>query len=65
MIMGAGARQTSHPAQPILIVAYDAATDRYFLQDQHTKRRVAGPFPSSWAALEHARTLAAVRRWKS
>jgi hypothetical protein len=46
------------PSPPVLIVAYDGPTGAYYLVEQASGRRVAGPFASSHAALEHAWQLA-------
>jgi hypothetical protein len=43
---------------PVLIVAYDGPTGAYYLVEQASGRRVAGPFPTAHAALEHAWQLA-------
>lgn len=41
---------------PVLIVAYSREKDRYFLQEQDSGKRVAGPFKTSLIALEYARS---------
>jgi hypothetical protein len=65
-IRGAGSLRGSvpaPPAPPVYIVRYDRETDRYFLGIEGTRQKVAGPFTTSWAALEFART--GLRSWRT
>jgi hypothetical protein len=49
--------------RPAWIVAYREG--QYYLQEEGSGRQIGGPFDTSWAALEHARLLAALRRWQT
>lgn len=49
-------QQPDPEPKPVLYVDLDWDTREYYLFDQATRQKVAGPFPTSWAALEFAAT---------